>query len=411
MRLISQVTDRLVQTLDFDEALRILIEGATELLDVARASIMILDRETNELTIKVGKGLSDDVITDTRIPVGQGIAGMVAATGEPVVVQDVRRLEQWQATSEEQATEYRDFSALSVPLVLHGEVRGVMNFNHKLDGSPLGDQDLELALLIANQASVALYLAMLHRQYLKKQALDYELKVARDVQRRMHPTQPPRLDGFRFAADSLMCHEVGGDYYDYVQLADGRLGIAIGDVAGHGLGPALLVTDARAAIRGGWRRGDSLEKFLADLNEELRQETNPEHYMTMLVAELDPVHRRLELATAGHHMPIVLRDGRPLDLPKAGANIPLGIQPAYEYAREKPIDLQPGDLLLFFTDGLWEATDAAGHRFGNEGITRHLRRLAQEPPATIVRGLLQAVRTHAGYDLTDDCTLIIVQVS
>lgn len=265
LRLISEVTDRLVQTLDFDDALDILIDGATELLGVARASIMIIDPLSRQLSIKVARGISRQVISETRISLGHGIAGTVAASGEPLVVRDVRELDQWQS-SLQRSQDYRDFSALSVPLIIHGEVQGVMNFNHKLDGTYLDTCDLELAMIVANQASVALYLAKLHRQYLAKQALDYELRVARSIQQRMQPTHSPQLAGYRFAAHSQMCHEVGGDYYDYVPGSDGRLGIAIGDVAGHGLGPALLVADARACVQSGLRRAEPLTQCLADLN-------------------------------------------------------------------------------------------------------------------------------------------------
>jgi sigma-B regulation protein RsbU (phosphoserine phosphatase) len=411
LRLISKVTDRLVQTLDFDEALEILIDGATELLGVARASIMIIDPHSRMLSIKVARGLSHQVIAETKISLGEGIAGTVAASGRPLVVRDVRELDQWLTSPQRsQAQDYRDFSALSVPLIIHGDVQGVMNFNHKLDDSPLDAGDLELAMIVANQATVALYLAKLHRQYLAKQALDYELRVARSIQQRLQPKHSPSVPPYQFAAHSKMCHEVGGDYYDYVPMNDGRLGIAIGDVAGHGLGPALLVADARACVQSGLRRSQPLTQCLADLNEVLLRETNDEIYMTMLLAALDPSTGTLEFASAGHHLPIILRDGSPLPLPIAGANIPLGIRGGLQFEAEEPIVLHEGDLTLLFTDGIWEATDRQGRRFGSEGIIATLRDSIDRTGDEIIEEILARAAHHRGNLLfEDDCTLMTIQ--
>ena len=412
LKLISQVTDRLVKTLEFDKALDHLIDGAIELLGVARASIMIVDADRTHLTIKVGRGLSPEVIDSVRIPVGQGIAGTVAKTGEPLVVRDVRKLDQWRVTARRlPAPDYQDFSALSVPLVIHGVVEGVMNFNHKLNGTALNLGDLELAMIIANQATVSLYMAKLHHEFLEKQALEHELRVARSIQKRMQPTRLPTVSGYGFAAHSQMCHEVGGDYFDFYDLSEDRIGVAIGDVAGHGLGPALLVADARASIRSGFRRGDSLEDCLSELNNLLLQETSQEHYMTMLLGILDPSEGTFELATAGHHLPIVLRNGDPLDLPKAGVNIPLGIRPDQVFFQEARLQLEAGDVLLLFTDGIWDAADAVGHRFGTLGLVDSLRTHAALEGTEIIAALLKAVAQHVKSDLLDDdCTLVTLKV-
>ena len=409
--LISRVTDRLVQALDFDHALQTLIDGATELLDVERASILILDHQTKTLSIRVAKGLSPEVMAATRIPLGYGIAGGVAATREPVAVRDVRALPGWlRSTSIERGGEYADFSALCVPLVIHGETQGVMNFNHKRDGRPFGRGDLEFALLIANQASVVLYCAMLHEQYLSKQSIEQELRLARTIQERLAPQSPPQLPGFRFAATSAMCQHVGGDYYDFVALADGRLAIAIGDAAGHGVGSALLATETRAALHQCLSRGDSVEDCLAHVNDLLQHDTADEMYMTLLLGVLDAARHTFTFATAGHHMPLLVRRGVVERLPFAGSNIPLGIRHGLRFALEDPLQLGRGDLLLLFTDGVWEAADGAGHRFGTAGLQGVLARHHDKPETEILQEILQAEAGHrAAAEAEDDSTLVLVR--
>lgn len=411
LQLISQVTDRLVRTLDFDETLRTLIEGATDLLAVERGSILILDPETRTLSIRVAKGLDPRVVASTRIPLGEGIAGSVAESGVPLVVQDIRELPLWrETTSASRRHEYEDFSALCVPLAIHGRVQGVMNFNHKRGGRPFDQQDLEFALLIANQASVALFTALLHQQYQKKEALDSELRTAHVIQERLMHQEPPELPGFTFAATCRMCNQVGGDYFDFIELGEGRVAVAIGDVAGHGLGAALLVADARAALRGLLSRGKAIEDCLFELNNQLHQDTGAEMYMTLLLGVVDGPGRFFHYATAGHHMPIVTRRGKSLRLPLMGSNIPLGIRRDIRFLAEQDLKFQPGDAMLLYTDGVWEATDRDGRRFGSDRITAVVESCDGQPTMPVIEMLLDSVARHrVAPEAEDDYTLIFAR--
>jgi sigma-B regulation protein RsbU (phosphoserine phosphatase) len=411
LELISGVTDRLVRSLDFREALRGLVDGATELLGVERGSILILDHETRTLRIEVAKALSPAIVARTRIPLGQGIAGRVAATGEPIVARDVRELPDWNATAaRRRRSSYEDASALCVPLVLQGRVLGVMTFNQKASRKPFDDGDLEFALLIANQAAIVLWSAQLHREFLEKQILDRELGIARTIQERLAPQSVPEVPGFRFAATSVMCQEVGGDYYDFMQLAGDRVALVVGDAAGHGLGSALVAAEARAALRECLLREDEIESTLARVNDRLQVDTTPEMYMTLLLGFLETEKRRLRFATAGHHMPLVVRQGEVVRLAAVGSNIPLGIRRGLHFVLEESVALGHGDLVLFFTDGLWEAADEAGHRFGTAGIERVLARRWRAGEEEILAALLEAVAAHAGqHALEDDCTLLLLR--
>jgi sigma-B regulation protein RsbU (phosphoserine phosphatase) len=413
LSLISQVTDRLVRTVDFDEALRTLIEGATELLDVERGSIMIVDRATQTLSIRVSRGIEETVARQVRIPVGEGIAGSVAASGAPLVVQDIRELPLWQQTvAPTQRDDYRDYSALCVPLVIHGTVQGVMNFNHKRSLAPFDQADLEFALLIANQAAVVLYCATLHQQFRRQQEMEVDLRVARGLQTRFLTHPPPVVPRFEFAATCQMCHEVGGDYFDFIPLGDDRLAIVIGDAAGHGLGAALLATDARAAVRSCLKQGDDIERCLFEVNNIVQADTDAEMFMTMIVGVLDARRRRFRFATAGHPMPLVVRNGTLLRLPLMGSNIPLGIRRDIRFVVEQPIDLKRGDLLFLFTDGIWEACDAAGRRFGTEVMPAVLEAEHRRPLPAIIETMLARVRDHReSPEREDDYTMVIARAT
>ncbi len=409
LAVVRRVTERLVASLDFREALSTLIEGATELLGVERASILLVEPGSRTLRIEVARGLDPQVIERTRIPLGEGIAGAVAATGQAVVAQDVRELPSWRG-SPAQAADYADFSALCVPLALHGKVLGVMNFNHKRTGQAFGERDLDFALLIANQAAVVIWSARLHRDHLEKQVLDRELSIARAIQERLMTRDVPQVTGFELAARQQMCREVGGDYYDFFQISDGQLAVAIGDAAGHGIGSALVAAQVRAMLRECLGRGDGLVRTLQRVSDQVHADTSAKMFMTLLVGLLDLDSHFFEFATTGHHLPLLVRDGRVMKVRGTGRNFPLGVRRGQQFELEFPLGLRRDDRILLVTDGLLEAENGAGEEFGEDGVARALTRCGDRHPEEILDELLRSVAEHRGGELADDVTLVLCRV-
>jgi hypothetical protein len=283
----------------------------------------------------VARGIDPQIVERTRIPLGRGIAGQVAATGQPMVARDVREVPGFEPNPV-QAADYADHSALCVPLTLHGRVLGVMNFNHKRSGRPFAERDLEFALLIANQASIVLWSAHMHREFLSKQVLDRELEIARQIQERLIPRDLPEIPGLASYARLVTSSAVGGDCFDLFPLHDGRLVVAIGDAAGHGVGAALVAAQVRAVLRETLGRGDALTESVARVSDRLACDTSAELYMTMLVGVYDPPTRCLEFVNAGHHMPVLLRDGRAHRIRATGKNLPLGIRSGQRFSPRVP---------------------------------------------------------------------------
>jgi len=409
LALVRRVTERLVSSLDFREALATLIDGATELLGVERGSILLLDRTRQKLQIEVARGLDPEVVARTCIPIGEGIAGSVAASGEAIVAEDVRTLAAWKPSLGQEA-DYADTSALCVPLALHGEVLGVMNFNHKRSGRPFAARDLDFAKLIANQAAVVLWSARLHRDHLDKQVIDRELAIARSIQERLMTREVPRITGFELAARQTMCREVGGDYYDFFQVHDGQLAIAIGDAAGHGIGSALVAAQVRAMLRECLGRGDGLARALERLSDQVHADTSPGMFMTLLVGLVDLDAHFFEFATTGHQMPILFREGRAIPVRRTGCNMPLGVARRQQFELEFPLGLRRDDLMVLVTDGILEAENHAGDEFGEEGVARALERSHRRGLEQILGELLRAVREHRGGELVDDVTVVLCRV-
>jgi len=203
---------------------------------------------------------------------------------------------------------------------------------------------------------------------------------------------------------------VGGDYFDLFPLHDGRLVVAIGDAAGHGVGAALVAAQVRATVRDCFGRGDGLVESAARVSDRLAADTAPGMYMTMVLGLYDPPTRCLEFLNAGHHMPVLLRDGRVHRVRSIGKNLPLGVRRGQRFACEFPFGLRPEDRLLFFTDGVWEPEDRGGERFGDLGLARALERNARLDGDELLGAVLRAAMEHGGGAAEDDCTLVLLRV-
>ncbi len=246
-----------------------------------------------------------------------------------------------------------------------------------------------------------------------RQQMAESLAVAREVQQQLLPHDLPSLEGFDVFGGSLYCDETGGDYYDFVPLDDGRLGVALGDVSGHGIGPALLMASARSLLRTRAEEfGDDLQDLFERLNIRLVRDTGDGRFMTLFYGLLDSRdgQRRLMSISGGHDPALWLKaDGQVVELETVGG-IPLGIFEDADYAPSAPIDLAPGEVILVGTDGIWEAMDAAGEMFGKDRLFDLLRAGKDQSAEDIYRAVLDAVLAFIGdAPRTDDITLLIIR--
>jgi sigma-B regulation protein RsbU (phosphoserine phosphatase) len=232
-----------------------------------------------------------------------------------------------------------------------------------------------------------------------------ELEVARQLQRDLLPSQAPELPGYRLAHSYRTANEIGGDYYDFLPLPDGRLALVIGDASGHGMAAGLLMAIANAALKLAIEVDPSPERVAALLNRVLCRTGDRRAFMSLFYGLLAPSSGHLEYVCAGHPFPLLRRaTGKLEELGKGG--LPLGIRNVVELARAE-VTLGTGDLLLLYSDGLPESVNAAGEAFGFERL-RDLLRVAGEPRAIHDR-VLHALDTHlAGEPLTDDVSIVVV---
>jgi phosphoserine phosphatase RsbU/P len=238
-----------------------------------------------------------------------------------------------------------------------------------------------------------------------------QLAIARRIQLGFLPKAPPGLQAYEIEGWNQPCYETGGDYYDFLRLPGGRLGLAIGDVSSHGIGPALLMANARSALRALLQVSEDVGDVAARLNDVLVADMPEDHFMTMFMGILDMRTKRLRFAIAGHERPLMFRRDSDEIVRLEARGMPLGIVPGMLYPEGDAVTLRQGDMLAFVTDGLWEAVNGQGEEFGYERLEAVLRTCRDASAAEIIATTRQAVADFTGEtDQSDDITLMILRV-
>ena len=248
-----------------------------------------------------------------------------------------------------------------------------------------------------------------------------EFRVARRIQQKLFPRTVPELPGLEIAVAtfgfdiggaSYPAEAIGGDYYDFVPLRDGGLGVAIGDVSGHGVGPALLMAEVRAFFRAFAQTEADVGAILGLMNRVLVPDIDEDRFVTLLLARLDPHTRRFSYASAGHQPGFILDAAGNVRRTLESTGTPLGLFPDDTFPVGEEIELAPGDLVLLVTDGVMDARDPGGARFGVQRTLNLVRAYRQEPAGAIVENLYHGVRAF-GQILPqyDDVTATVIKVS
>ena len=242
-------------------------------------------------------------------------------------------------------------------------------------------------------------------------AQEEELRIAREVQQQLFPAAPPQVPGYDIAGASCPAAETGGDYFDFIPTPKGRMLVVVGDVTGHGLGPALLMAATRAYLRALVLTDQSVEDILSRARQLLIEDLGFDHFITLLFAELDPAEGAWRFINAGHPTGYVLDAEGHIRAEMVSGTPALGIDREGERLVSGRIGLEPGDLVLLLTDGVTEARSAEGEEFSEERALEIVRRERARPAAEIIRILMDEVRRFSvpNSPNQDDMTAVIVK--
>jgi phosphoserine phosphatase RsbU/P len=414
-RLLLEIFRGAQDTLDLAETLNRLLDSLASVLTYDAAGIFVLEREPlpyaleqprlrrpQQLIAAVALRGFDErpAEDDLMLTQGKGIIGHVILSGQCVVAPDVRLDPRYFIGRASTRSE------IAVPIAVGQRIIGALNLESDALGA-YADEDVEGLLFFAEAAAISIEKAMLHQRIVEKEQLEKQLLLAQAVQQRLLPAQAPELAGYDLAGLCIPSHEVGGDYYDYIPVAGGRIGVTVADVSGKGVAAALIMAAFRALLRAQVSRGTDPSRTVVAVNERLLDSTAQYDFVTCIYGVLELETGRFVYVNCGHSRPLVARcDGRVEFLP--GGNLVLGIFAEARFDAHQVI-LEPGDLLVLYTDGVVETEDPEGRQFGQEGLARVMGRRKGWSAAETMQALREAVLEHAGsshYD--DDFTLVVI---
>lgn len=396
------------QTLDLGDLLGVILDAARRGVDAERGTVFLVSDDGTELWSRVLQG--DENLT-IRLPLGKGIAGAVGETGEVVNIIDAHEDQRFDA-SWDKKTGFRTRQILCAPIRRRdGTIVGVFQLLNKNNGDFDGDDEAFLASLSV-PAALAIENARLHHSAIEKERQDREIAVAQNVQRAFQPERATAELGVLLGSGmNELCEDASGDYYDFLTLPSGRMGVVVGDVSGHGLGSSLVMAQARALLHAFAAVKDDLSEVMNMLNDFLAKDMTSGNFMCMFLGLVDSETGHMEWLSAGHPPGFVWRaaTGEITELEASGRI--LGIMPGAGYPAGSTLTLEPGDTLLLYTDGATEANAKDSEEmFGYPRLKQVFADKSPEGPDAILAGIKTALVEWTGSDrFDDDLTMLALQ--
>lgn len=402
--LLLETARMLSSSLDLGEVLQAMMQALKKVIDYDAVGIFLLKRGTNQVEPRVWQGYTGP---DSNIrlvtKVGQGLVGWVVERGEGVCVPDTRKDERYYEARAETRSE------LVVPVKADDEVIGAFNLeSDKIDA--YSDADLKFLSLFASQAALSIERARLYKEIIASRRLEEQLNIARMIQSSFLPRKKPNVSGFDIAGRNISSQKVGGDYYDFIQIVDYQIGIAIADVSGKGIPASLIMAAFRASLIAEIRNNYAIRSILQKVNRLLNESVDRGNFVTAVYGVLDSKNRVFTFSNAGHIPPILVRsDGSHEELREGGLALGIVDDQTYE---ERPIYIAPGDLIAFFTDGVTEARSLDGELFEDNRLLDILVANRDKSAEDLVQLVIESVNefNDERYEL-DDLTMIVIKAT
>jgi serine phosphatase RsbU (regulator of sigma subunit) len=404
LALISKVGVTLLASATLNETLQQIAALVFEAVPAERCLIMMRDNKEGDLKVKVAS-VRDRQQEVGEIRVSRAVLNEVVGEGKSVLTSDAQGDPRFMSST---ITFQGIRSVLAVPLGVGDKVFGLIYADSPIADARFTEDHLKVLTTLASVAAIRVENARLVEEHLERERLHHELQLAREIQQRFQPTSAPPVPGYELQGISFPCYEIGGDYYDFIKRDDGRLVIALGDVSGKGTAAALLMSSLHAAVHAQASSNNSLVDTISTVNRYLAANIPTNRFVTLFYAELDPQTGALSFLNAGHNPPLIIHAAGTMEQLGSGG-LPLGIMPDAHF-REGRTQLQHGDALVIYSDGVSEASNPQGEEFGtarlHDVVARHL-----ESSAASLRDRIEAAITKfaQGTPAADDITLVIVK--
>ena len=410
---------------------RLIVEGATRILDAHGGALYMADRTGTKLTSAfISKGCpplvdvpphilqqaaSTPVALESylrlhSVALGDGVIGRVWQTGEAVCLNEFSEAPE---LARLRSTAFGTASAMIASLLYGKQNMGVLALGNGPMDAPFSQSDFVVFKSIAEQSAFALYNAIIYSEANEKKRLDHDLEIARDIQRVLLPAEPPSVSGFEISGINVPARQVSGDYFDYIKVDEERLGVAIADVSGKGVPASLIMAICRSVLRSQAAQNPSPADVLRKVNRQLYPDIKEDMFISMAYLILDHARNGVTLARAGHDAPLLYKRVSQTVTPLKPPGMVVGIDSGNVFDRitsDFPVPLERDDCLVLYTDGVTEALDTDGNEFGVERTIQSVRASADNGAQAIIARLIDDLRNFVGsHPQNDDITLIAIR--
>jgi sigma-B regulation protein RsbU (phosphoserine phosphatase) len=400
--LLNEIARELTSILNLDELFKHIGELLSRLIDYQMFSILLLDASGEKLQHRFSQRFKENIQLKHDIPLELGIVGYAARHRQAVLVRDVKKEPRYIETNPETRSE------LVVPLIYKEKVIGVLDLEHTRRGFFTEDHQRTITTLAA-QVAIAIENARLYEEIARQEKrLERDLAMARELQFRLLPQSRPTLANLEIAARFTPARAIGGDLYDFVSYSQSRTAIVIGDVSGKGAPAAIFAALVSGILRSHAPIEPRPAEMLSAVNYSLVERKIEAQFVSIIYAVWDDVNLTLQVANSGLPRPVYCHDGKVEIIEATG--MPLGLFEDPEYD-ELSFKANPGDMFVFFSDGILDATNIKGELFGRTRAEKVILECSENSAESVVNSLFNAASEHAlGVETFDDQTVVAIKV-
>ena len=405
LSIVSQVGIALLPRTTLEDTLKMTIDIVFQAIPAERGILLL--KEGEDLNCKIARGVNEAALpAASQVQLSRSITNKVLSEGASVLTSDAMSDPRFQSQHSVVLSQIR--SVMAVPLASGEEIFGMIYVDNPFNNR-FQEEDLKVLTTIASVASIKIENERLLDERLEKRRMEEELKVASEIQMRLQPFAPPRLEGWDMTGVSFPCREIGGDYYDFIQRKrDNRLVVAVGDVSGKGTGAALLMSSLHAAVRAQSQARSTISEVMGEINQYIFENSPPNKFLTLFYAELDPETGTLAYSNGGHNPPMMVRQNGDVERLDTGG-LPIGMMQGVSYEQAE-VGFQPGDVLVIYSDGITESVNEREEEFEEERLIEVVKNNAGRSASGIRDRIDEALSRFVGTTApVDDMTLMIIK--
>jgi len=404
LSVLNDIATTITSTQPIEELVDVIVKKCVKHLKVEQGAVMLLNEKDKDKPFQTMIRKHDSKVDSLPYRLDNQLTGWMLKNQVPLLANNLKEDERFKDTIDND-TQIR--SILSVPLTLKGKMLGLLSVFNKFSESGFSENDKRLLSIIASQSAQVIENARLYKEEQSLMVMQQEMKLARETQLSLLPKEIPAIKNYKIAATTISANEVGGDYYDIIKINDDQYAFCIGDVSGKGLPAAMLMANIQATLRAQILNGLSCTDSLFNSNNLLNTTTDPTKFVTLFLGILNKNTNEIYYSNGGHDCPFYFSKGKTSRLGAGG--LLLGAFPNSKYEQDKII-MNPGDLLLLFSDGITEAMNNERREFSEEKLIEVFNINSDADPEMLIKKIILSVKEHAGSAMqSDDMTLLVIK--